>query len=75
MADLIIEYLKSHGREVNWRNYFALHFWDENYRPEGEGLAELPEEILAEYLRDRVVPNDRGREGSQITDGTAAGQK
>jgi hypothetical protein len=61
MADVIIEYLKSHGREVNWRNYFALNFWDENYRPEGEELAELPEEIQAEYLRDQILPINRGR--------------
>ncbi len=60
-GDCIIEWLKSHGREVNWRNYFALSFWDENYRPQGEELAELPDEILAEYLRDQVIPIDRGR--------------
>lgn len=58
--DCIIESLKRKGFEVNWRNYFALNFWDENYRPVGEELAELPEQILTEYLRDQVIPIDRG---------------
>jgi len=57
--DCIIEWLKIHGREVNWRNYFALNYWDENYRSSGQSDPRTFDKRLSQITHNNAAIKDK----------------